>query len=485
MKRNILSNGLYLLVVLSILLSALGAPAAATKTLAGATNMLYLPVMNQQVKNILGAEATPINVNTGIVQLRQNGGNWTKSNDFMLWAAVESVQGTYDWAAAKSFEDALIMANKLGLTMILTIKGTPAWAQKVAGHSCGPMTPATLPAFGNFVNAAVARYSRPPFNVHFWELMNESDIDPIDVQADSMFGCWGNMQDPDYGGGYFAEMLKAAYPRMKAADPSAVIMAGGLMLDCGPLTPAGCPRLKFLDGILKNGGGSNMDALSFHVYEYYLNKPGQFYNQGWGSRWDKEGTSVGTKATYLRSVLSSYSFPNMPLFITEVALLCNPNHYTPFDPNACLNDQFDDTKAVYMARAAADALKSDIKALVWYKVRTAFDACSGASISTWCYTGLIKNDLSLRPGMRALKVSADVFTRASLTTSGLYQANIYSYQFDRSDRTVIMMSNQLSTPQVINLTTMPTSIYNMIGDSVQITTTLTITSTPLYIEWKH
>ena len=484
MRRTIFSKGFYLLVVLSMLLSVLGAPTALASTNVVSSRNLYLPLMSQQVPNILGAEATPIGTYSGIYQLRQNGGNWTKANDFMLWPAVEAVKGTYDWTAAKAFEDALIMANRQNLTVILTIKGTPTWAQKVVGNSCGPMTPETLPDFGNFVNAAVARYSKYPFNVHYWELMNEADIAPNETNINSLFGCWGDTTAPNFGGEYFAEMLKAAYPRMKAADPSALVMVGGLMLDCGPLTPTGCPRLKFLDGILENGGGAYMDALSYHVYEYYGNRPGAFNNSGWGSRWSSEGTSVGIKANYLRDRFSAHNYPNMPLFITEVALLCNPNYYKPFDPNACLNTTFDHTKAVYMARAAVDALKNNIKALVWYKVRTADGACVGSNITTWCYTGLIKNDLSSRPGMKALKTSHDVFTRATLVSSSLYQPDLYSYRLEKTEASILVLTNLLTTTQIVNLNSMPTKVFNAMGDIMPISTSVTITTTPIYIEWK-
>ena len=228
-----------------------------------------------------------------------------------------------------------------------------------------------------------------------------------------------------------------------------------------------------------------MDALSFHVYEYYMNKHGQFLNTGWGSIWNTEGTSINPKAAYLRSVFANYGVTNKQLFITEVALLCNPNYYKPFDPNACLNTTFDETKGVYMARAAIDALKNDMKALVWYKVKTPMDGCTGASISTWCYTGLVRNDLSLRPGMSALKTSHDVFTRANLVSSGLYQPNIMQYRLERSDRTVWMVHNMITNTQTVNLSVMPTSIFTAMGVQVPITTSVTITSTPLYIEWKR
>ena len=35
------------------------------------------------------------------------------------------------------------------------------------------------------------------FDVHYWELGNEPDVDPILVNSSSGFGCWGDIDDPD------------------------------------------------------------------------------------------------------------------------------------------------------------------------------------------------------------------------------------------------------------------------------------------------
>ena len=54
--------------------------------------------------------------------------------------------------------------------------------------------------FGEFLAAAVNRYSGPPYNVRHFEIWNEPDIDPDLVPGDSLFGCWGDSDDDLYGG---------------------------------------------------------------------------------------------------------------------------------------------------------------------------------------------------------------------------------------------------------------------------------------------
>ncbi len=54
----------------------------------------------------------------------------------------------------------------------------------------------------------------------------------------AIFGCWGDPNDKTYyGGEYYAEMLKRAYPAVKAANPQAIVLNGGLLLDCDPRYP--------------------------------------------------------------------------------------------------------------------------------------------------------------------------------------------------------------------------------------------------------
>jgi hypothetical protein len=74
----------------------------------------------------------------------------------------------------------------------------------------------------------VSRYSVAPYNVKYWEIWNEPDIDHTIFTSDSTFGCWGEQSDAlGFGGGYYAQALQAAYPQIKAADPEAQVCSAG------------------------------------------------------------------------------------------------------------------------------------------------------------------------------------------------------------------------------------------------------------------
>lgn len=87
-----------------------------------------------------------------------------------------------------------------------------------------PSPPAYLPKFASFLSALVNRYSKPPYNVHYWEIYNEPDN--TDVNRAWLGGCWGG-KGKEYG-----DMLKTAYPAIKAADPDAEVMLGSICTPC-------------------------------------------------------------------------------------------------------------------------------------------------------------------------------------------------------------------------------------------------------------
>ena len=158
------------------------------------------------------------------------------------------------------------MARAVGIQPIIEVQFTPTWAQKVPGYSCGPIREDKLAAFANFMEQVVLRYgSASPYRVRYWQLGNEVDLAPQEVATDNIYGCWVDLNDPGYGGGYYAEMLKVVYPRIKAADPNAQVMMGGLLLECDPYNADPCTNERrkksgyFLQGVLDAGGGDYFD----------------------------------------------------------------------------------------------------------------------------------------------------------------------------------------------------------------------------------
>jgi hypothetical protein len=252
--------------------------------------------------------------------------------------------------------------------------------------------------------AAVSRYSKPPFNVHYWELGNEPDKDPDLVEhQDDEFGCWGDWDDEYYGGRYYAEMLKVVYPAIKAADPQAQVVLGGLLLGCDPRVPDACGTFPnadrpshFLEGVLLNGGGDSFDIMSYHSYAYWTPPTWDSPKLGYMGtpRWPGSETVVPEKADFIRQMLAQYGHPDKPLMNTEAALLCYDNEFLP----GCRQQQ-----SVWVPRAYADAIATDHEVLVYYAITN----------DHWLNTGLVaSDDLSPYPAYHAYVVASHYLSSA-------------------------------------------------------------------------
>ena len=159
--------------------------------------------------------------------LEESGGTWSRFDGFR-WDLLEPVRTdppTYQWQAFN--EDGLKNLTADSTTVIGIVLLSPDWAQKYPGIACGPFAEDALDRFGSFMQEIVYWYSQPPFNVKYWELGNEPDIYSASVLPDSGYGCWGEPDGEYFGGRYYADMLKIAYPRIKEADPDSHVLIGG------------------------------------------------------------------------------------------------------------------------------------------------------------------------------------------------------------------------------------------------------------------
>jgi hypothetical protein len=401
--------------------SARGANAAprAIQSSEAATGTVFLPLVvgNLSVPlPLFGVQMGPISNRGGLQQALQAGVYWVRFDTF-AWDRIEPTRTsppTYDWSSVDT--GSLSNASKNGMEVIGLIQFAPDWAQMYPGAACGPIRQDSLAAFAEFLKELVARYSVPPYNVRYWELGNEPDIDHTLIGGRAVFGCWGDLNDPYYGGGYYAEMLKVAYPAIKAADPKAQVRNGGVLLDCDPRDPYACSgsahgdkRARFLEGILANGGGPYFDILSFHAYSHYEGTQGQMTNRGWPG----SVTAVPEKVGFLQEVLNKYGVGDKPLMNTEAALLCETA------TAECL-----ETQAVYVPRAYADALMLELLGQQYFTMIN----------EHWYYTGLLLPDFTPKPVYNAFKTASSFLKKAAYqgaVTS--YPPGVEGYSFVRLD----------------------------------------------------
>jgi hypothetical protein len=329
-----------------------------------------------------GIEMQAVTPERGFGLAQEAGVHWLRNNG-LFWDVVEATPGARDWQAVDGLESELRAAYAAGMETILIVRAAPEWARRVPGSECSAVRPEALDAMAAFVADAVARYKDAPYGVKYWELGNEPDVDPRLVGPSSPFGCWGNMDDSYYGGEYYARMLKAVYPAVKAADPEAQVLIGGLLLDQDPSKDEKAnPPGRFLEGILRAGGGDYFDAVSFHAYVGY---DGQLHDwETLPGSWQERGGVVAGKVDLIRKVLKSYGYQK-PLLLTEAALLCG-------NCTEKLLPGYLQAQAAYVPRLYLRSVGLGMAATLWYTL-------DGPG---WRQAGLLDGDQQPRPAYQAL-----------------------------------------------------------------------------------
>ena len=405
----------------------------------------------------------------GLTLMRHNG---------LLWSEVEAVEGTRDWSNQIGLEGILERSSASGLDMILILRGTPEWAQQVPGSFCGPIKPDKLQNYAAFVSEAVSRYSQPPYNVKYWELGNEPDVDPQLVRPNSVFGCWGNYLDAYYGGGYYADMLKVVYPAIKNADPEAVVLLGGLLLDCDPnFPPEGkdCSAGNFLEGVLLNGGGDYFDMVSFHGYTPYFGPetgfPYALSVDVNSPSWQHLGGVVLGKVNFIRQVLAKYGLEK-PLIHTEGALMC-----AEYNPTDCEQpgELFFEAQADYAVRVYLRNWANGILGTIWYQ----FEGPG------WRYGGLLDEEQNPKPVYTALQFMASRLSDASYIGEVSQFEGLQGYEFSAPDSRIWVLWSPEQLDTTILLPGDFSGIYDKYGSQINQEGSILIVNSPVYVEFQQ
>jgi polysaccharide biosynthesis protein PslG len=171
------------------------------------------------------------------------------------WAAIEHTPDSYDWSMVDKTVDAAVAQH---ISVLATLNSPPAWAV-APGQPAIAGRPASPAAFGRFAGK-VAEHFRGKISAY--EIWNEPNAAAFFAPA------------PDPAG--YVDLLKASYPAIKAADPSAVVVTGGLgaLID---YSTAAIDPVKFVRGMYAAGAKNYFDALAYHPYQYTL----KFSEAGW------------------------------------------------------------------------------------------------------------------------------------------------------------------------------------------------------------
>jgi hypothetical protein len=439
--------------------------------------IIYLPfsVKNKYfpAPSAFGLETWSYQPNTtGTILFNQGAFHWIRRNG-LLWSDVEASQGTYNWGADRvvSLEKDMLNAAGMAKQMILIVRSTPTWAQQVPGKACGPIQQEAIDDFADFMADVVQRYSLPPYNVLYYEIGNEIEAPTAGIPGDEIYGCWGDPNDPYFGGRYYADVLKQIYPKMKSVNPNVQVLLGGLLMDCDPVNPpAGkdCTISKYLEGILVNGGRDYFDAVSFHSYDYYEGGIGRYSNGNWYSAWNTTGPTVTAKIGYIRNLLSQYSASDKPIYLTEVALLCQDAYRSD-----CGSANFQRTKAHYIAQAYAVAIEQKVQAAIWYH-----------QYDMWNHTGLM--DVDDDPVYEAFYAGkfASKQVGAVRGAQNRSDASFFIYDLDSTNGPLWLVWSKDGRTRDLTLNSTPAAAFDVFGNPVQVSARMEIGTAPIYIRWE-
>ena len=164
------------------------------------------------------------------------------------WAAVEFYPDAYDFSTVDYMVDA---ADARGMGVLAVLNSSPYWAVPAGqpGISGQPANPAD---YAEFVGLVAERYEG---KVGAYEIWNE----PNSALS------FAPSPDPVK----YTQLLQAAYPAIKAADPDAVVVGGvtGAVVDYGDILKN---PVSFTQEMYDAGAAGYFDALSFHPYLYSL-----------------------------------------------------------------------------------------------------------------------------------------------------------------------------------------------------------------------
>ena len=184
------------------------------------------------------------------------GFSWIKT--FLRWDEVQIAQDQPYWWG--NLNHMLGEAGENNLNLLLRVDGAPSWVRPPGASDTGPVRQDKLDDWADFLYnmAAEARRWREHNDwptLIAYEIWNEANLSWE----------WGDLP-PDPA--HYTAMLKTAYTAIKAADPNAIIVSGGLATTGGTADGLNIDDLIFIQEMYKAGAMGSFDALGSHPYGF-------------------------------------------------------------------------------------------------------------------------------------------------------------------------------------------------------------------------
>ena len=183
--------------------------------------------------------------------LSDTGAKWARH--FLQWDRFEPTKGTLDPSLVGFYKQTMDREQAMGVKTMLTVVRSPSWASGVA-EPYSP--PARAKDFADFMALIGKEFAG---RVEVYEIWNEQD--------EAIF--WKGAVDA----AKYTEMLKAAYPAIKEADPNVKVSFG----------PTTGNNYAYLEQAYAAGAKGSFDAVSVHTdTACSIASPNEFYKEGNG-----------------------------------------------------------------------------------------------------------------------------------------------------------------------------------------------------------
>lgn len=271
----------------------------------------------------LGANTPDFDWDAGIRRLdalQAMGAAWDRGD--WWWDRIEPEKGRFVWTDYDRIADEY---NRRGIHLLPILCYDAAWRKDQS-----PNTDAYREEYGRFVYETVRHFKG---RITAYEIWNEPNI--------SIYWHGTPPSAEDY-----AKLLKVAYREAKRADPDVTIVGGVVAgMDFG-----------FIEGMLKNGAGDAMDAISVHPYQGNL-----------GSVGPEEG-GLARDLRALQNLLARHGHAGMPVWITEMGNRTVPDPDIREGHPQPAGRVTEQQQANYLVRSYALALSEGVRRVFWFNL---------------------------------------------------------------------------------------------------------------------
>ncbi len=170
--------------------------------------------------------------NATTADLKALGTHWVRM--FVTWPDIEPARGEYAEGWLSAYEQSF-QTLPAGTKVLLDVVGSPEWETGSTNEHTAPADPADYAAMMSFL---AQRFGS---RVDAYEIWNEEDAP----------AWWAGAPDPVA----YTRLLQATYPAIKAADPAATVLVGGLTGN----------DYNFVEGLYAAGAKGYFDAIGVHT----------------------------------------------------------------------------------------------------------------------------------------------------------------------------------------------------------------------------